>query len=178
MLFPKALCAGTWWGHQEEPGTCTSCHPNVPLGTPPLVPRAATYPTAPTSTQRHRGLEGKGARGPCGSRHSSAREDSRSPITTSTGNTPTTGNCFLSMEIQHNPSLWVLVRLQVTASSYNVEHAFIHGKQQATHRTLIRFSLVKEKKKNRKNNTIQKSSLFSFQHFRSLWRYATLQPCQ
>lgn len=104
MLFPKALGAGTWWGHQEEPGTRTSCHPNVPLGTPLLVPRAAAYPTAPTSTQRHR-LEGKGTRGPCSSRHSSAQEDSRSPITTSTGNTPTTGNCFLSMEIQHNPSL-------------------------------------------------------------------------
>lgn len=36
----------------------------------------------------------------------------------------------------------------------------------------------RKKGKEKENNTIQKTSLFSFQRFKFLWHYAALQPCQ
>lgn len=36
----------------------------------------------------------------------------------------------------------------------------------------------RKKGKEKENNTIQKTSLFSFQRFEFLWHYAALQPCQ
>lgn len=109
-----------------------------------------------------------------GARHGSSREGRQSPVT-STGSTPRTGNCSLSTEIQQELFFWVLVRLQVTASSHNLERVIkVTWKMAGYIQNTDQVFPVKK----RKHNTIQKTSLFSFQHFRSFWRYATLQPCQ
>lgn len=120
-------------------GGCPLC-PVHPTGYDPGRPRAATSRTMCATTpvgsavQREHGSDkqtpprfwstnGKHSH-PCGQLGPSTAlpgKAGRSPIT-STGSTLTTGNCSLSTEIQQKLFFWVLVRLQVTASSHNIEH--------------------------------------------------------
>lgn len=179
--------------------TCCSCaSPTCPQVSRPLCPArpAGCEPAGPALCAQQPGAvcsrtaarlrqanatavlehEGKAQPPPraAGAWHGSSREGRQSPVT-STGSTPRTGNGSLSTEIQQKLFFWVLVRLQVTSSSHNLERVIkVTWKMAGYIQNTDQVFPVKK----RKHNTIQKTSLFSFQHFRSLWCYATPQPCQ